>query len=335
MVFSNLNSMRLLVTGASGFVGRGLLPFLAAHGVNGIATGRETPTGLPAGWNGATRTAVLDGTTDTGPVDAVVHLEVKQHVPRPTAADETEFDHVNVGGTREWLDLASRRGMGRFVFLSTIKAVASAPAPQTEAALLRPNTPYGRSKAAAEQLVREWAAAERSRQGVILRPAPVYGPGNEANLAAFVRQIVAGKPCLIGRGETEKSVVSRTNLAAAIAFAAAHTAPGCEVYNVSDRDTFTLAALARLIAELAGAPTPKSIPAPLATLAAPAGDLLERLTGREFPLTTARLRAIRETSVFPCDKLMAAGFVHPQSTRDGLAEMLAWTNHGGQNPPLQ
>jgi UDP-glucose 4-epimerase len=316
--------MRILVTGSRGFVGRGLLPYLAARGFGGIATGRETPAGLPNGWNGATRTAVLGGTSDAEPLDTVVHLEVKQHVPRPSATDEADFDHVNVGGTREWLDWAARKGVGRFVFVSTIKAVASAAAPQTEAAPVRPNTPYGRSKAAAEHLVREWAAADPSRQGVILRPAPVYGPGNEANLAAFVRQIVAGKPCLIGRGETQKSVVSRTNLAAAIAFAAAHTAPGCEVYNVSDRDTFTLAALARLIAELAGARPPKSIPAFLAAAAAPVGDLIENVTGREFPLTTARLRAIRETSAFPCDKLVAAGFEHPQTTRDGLAEMLAW-----------
>jgi UDP-glucose 4-epimerase len=316
--------MKLLVTGSRGFVGRGLLPFLAARGCDGIATGRQPPAGLPEGWHGATRTAVLGGAADVGPLDAVVHLEVKQHVPRPTAADEAEFERVNVGGTREWLDWAARRGVGRFVFVSTIKAVAAADAPQTEAAPLTPDTPYGRSKAAAEQLVREWAASDPARQAVILRPAPVYGPGNEANLAAFVRQIVSGKPCLIGRGETRKSVVSRTNLAAAIAFAAARPGSGCEVYNVADRETFTLAALARLIAELAGARPPRSIPALLAAAAAPVGDLIENVTGREFPLTTARLRAIRETSVFPCDKLVAAGFAHPQTTREGLAEMLAW-----------
>jgi nucleoside-diphosphate-sugar epimerase len=100
---------------------------------------------------------------------------------------------------------------------------------------------------------------------VILRPAPVYGPGNEANLPAFVRQILADKPCLIGGGETRKSIVSRTNLCAAI----------------------------------------------------------EATTGRDFPLISARLRAIRETTVFPCDKLVAAGFTHPQTTRDGLAEIIA------------
>jgi UDP-glucose 4-epimerase len=314
----------VLVTGSRGFVGRGLVPFLASRGNDGTATGREPPTALPAGWRGLARRDVLGGGADIERVDAVVHLEVKQHVPRPTAADESEFQRVNVAGTGAWLDWATRQGVRRFVFVSTIKAVASAVTPQTEATPLAPNTPYGCSKAAAERLVADWAAADPSRKAVILRPAPVYGPGNEANLAAFVRQIVAGRPALIGRGETRKSVVSRTNLAAAIAFALTHSSPGCEVFNVSDRETYSLAELATLIASLASAPAPRSIPAPLATFAAPLGNLIEALSGRDFPLTTARLRAIRETSVFPCDKLLAAGFEHPQSTRDGLAEMLAW-----------
>jgi nucleoside-diphosphate-sugar epimerase len=316
--------MRLLVTGARGFVGRGLLPWLAGQGFSGIATGSEPPRDLPEGWQGAARGDVLGGRQDVGSVDAVVHLEVRQHVPRPTAADEAEFARINVGGTRDWLDWATARGLRRFVFVSTIKAVASGDGPRLESAPLTPNTPYGRSKAAAEGLVREWAAASPAREAVILRPAPVYGPGNEANLAAFVRQVLTGKPCLIGGGDTQKSIVSRTNLAAAIAFAAKTARPGCEVFNVSDRETLSLRELANLVATLAHAPPPRSIPGPLAALVAPVGNAFEVLTGREFPLTTSRLRSIRETSIFPCDKLVAAGYVHPQSTREGLAEMLAW-----------
>lgn len=316
--------MRLLVTGARGFVGRGLVPWLAGQGFSGIATGSEAPHGLPEGWQGTTRGDVLDGTRDFGPVDAIVHMEVRQHVPRPTAADDAEFERINVGGTRAWLDWASAHGLGRFVFVSTIKAVAPGDQPHLESAPLKPNTPYGRSKAAAEGLVRDWAAANPTREVVILRPAPVYGPGNEANLAAFVRQILAGKPCLIGRGDTKKSIVSRTNLAAAIAFAATTARPGCEVFNVTDRETLSLRELANLVATLAHAPPPRAIPGPLAALVAPLGNAFEMLTGREFPLTTNRLRSIQETSIFPCGKLVAAGYVHPQSTREGLAEMLAW-----------
>jgi UDP-glucose 4-epimerase len=247
---------------------------------------------------------------------------VKQHVPRPSAADVAEFDRVNVGGTRAWLDWAGRHGVGRFVFASSIKAVAPSTQPQFEDAPLEPDTPYGLSKARAETLVSEWAAADASQAAVILRPAPVYGPGNEANLAAFVRQIRAGRPCLVGSGATRKAIVSRANLAAALEFALVQARPGVEVFNVSDRETPSLAELARLIAALADAPAPRQVPAFAARLLAPVGDLASLLTGRDMPLTSARLKAIEETSVFPCDKLVAAGFRHPQTTREGLAEMI-------------
>jgi nucleoside-diphosphate-sugar epimerase len=314
--------MNILVTGATGFVGRGLLPLLAARGHTGVATGRTTPADLPPGWIGAARDRVLADTADLPRPDGIIHLEVKQHVPRPSAADVAEFDRVNVGGTRAWLDWAARHGVTRFVFASSIKAVAPSTQPQFEDAPLEPDTPYGLSKARAETLVGEWAAADASRGAVILRPAPVYGPGNEANLAAFVRQIRAGRPCLVGSGATRKAIVSRTNLAAALEFALVQARPGVEVFNVSDRETPSLAELARLIADLADAPAPRRVPAFAARLLAPVGDLASLLTGRDMPLTSARLKAIEETSVFPCDKLVAAGFRHPQTTREGLAEMI-------------
>ena len=94
--------------------------------------------------------------------------------------------------------------------------------------------------------MREWVKGDAARAAVILRPAPVYGPGNEANLAAFVRQIRAGRPCLVGAGTTRKSIVSRANLAAALEFAALRAQPGVEVFNVSDRETPSLADLATL-----------------------------------------------------------------------------------------
>jgi nucleoside-diphosphate-sugar epimerase len=317
--------MHCLVTGARGFVGRGLIPYLAARGHTGIATGRSVPVALPAGWRGADRDVVLTGgrgATDATGVDTLVHLEVKHHTPRPTAADVAEFDRVNVQGTRAWLEWAARNEVRRILFVSSVKAVRPAALPRSEQAELETDAAYGASKARAEQVVREWAAADAARSAVILRPAPVYGPGNDANLAAFVRQIRAGKPCLVGAGATRKSIVSRTNLVAAVEFTARAARRGVEVFNVSDPEAPTLAELAGTIAGLAGAPPPRRIPTWAARVIARVGDAIAGATGGDFPLTTSRLRALEETSLFPCDKLVAAGFRHPQSTREGVAEMV-------------
>jgi nucleoside-diphosphate-sugar epimerase len=324
--------MKLIVTGASGFVGRGLLPRLASAGHAGVATGREPPGNLPAGWRSARRADVLSGKVEADGVDAIIHLEVKHHVLRPTPAEIRGFRDVNVHGTQEWLDWASRHGVQRFIYTSSIKAVPPGDEEERVAVATgarggtppEPDTPYGRSKAAGEATVQDWALADPGRSAIILRPAPVYGPGNEANLAAFVQQVIAGKPCLIGLCDAQKSVVSRTNLAAAIEFALRVPNAGCEVFNVSDRETYSLGQLADMISALAGAPPPRRIPRALAGCVAIAGDVITAVTGREFPLTTARMKQMLATSVFPCSKLTAAGFVHPQTTEQGLAEMLEW-----------
>jgi UDP-glucose 4-epimerase len=335
--------MEFVVTGASGFVGRGLLAHLAARGHSGIATGRRPPADLPPGWRAATREDVLSGRVGpTGPA-VVVHLEVRQHRPRPTAADVEDFRRVNIEGTRAWLEWAAREGATRFVYVSSIKA---APRDRVErvpdisvSALRGPadrQAAYGWSKAVAEAVVRDWARAAGGREAVILRPAPVYGPGSGSNLAAFARQVMAGWPCLVGRGDVRKAIVSRLNLVAAIDLVAtmpvaAHAVAACPVYNVSDRDTLPLAAVAGMIAELAGSPPPRRIPLALARLVAVCGDLATAVTGREFPLTSPRLRVMLEESVYPCDRLVAAGYAPPQSTRAALAEMVAWMAAG--EPP--
>lgn len=333
--FNYPEGMEHVVTGASGFVGRGLLAVLAEHGHSGIATGRLPPVGLPAGWRAASRADVLAGREGPAGPAVVVHLEVRHHLPRPTAADVEELRRVNIEGTREWLDWAARHDARRFVHVSSIKAVpterSERVADLSAAAVREPSDmrdAYGWSKAVAETLVRDWARAKAGREAVILRPAPVYGPGSASNLAAFARQVVAGRPCLIGACDARKSVVSRRNLAAAIEFAATQPASDCPVYNVSDRETYSLGDLARMITELAGSPAPRRISKSLARLVAIFGDLATAVTGREFPLTSQRLSVMLAPSEYPCDRLVAAGFRHPQSTREGLAEMVAWMASG-------
>ena len=321
--------MECVVTGARGFVGRGLLPVLAAAGHVGTATGRTAPVDLPSGWRGMARGECLASVPSPVP-DTIIHLEVEKTVP--SAADPASIDRVNVGATRAWLDWATKHGVRRFVLVSSILATVPVGARGSEESPLATGLTYGGSKARAEAEVRAWVAAGEGRRGVILRPAAVYGPDPASNLLPFARRVIAGRRCLIGAGATPRSVVARGNLTAAIAFALAAAEAGCAVYQVSDPQPTTVADLAALIAELADAPPPRSIPLAVARMAAPIGDLLGRVTGRVLPLSSARLAALQGASHFPPDRLVAAGFVHPQSTREGIAEMLAWMARGPATP---
>ncbi len=315
---------RVVIAGAGGFLGRELVSVLAQVGYCGLATGRRPPDGIPAAFETATRDAVLNGRVRVEAVDAIVHLEAKHHVMNPDPRTVAEIEAVNVGGTKAWLDWASNRHVRQFVYASSVKAVRAEATETLETALPEAVDPYGRSKAKAEDAVRGWVAADPARRAVILRFAPVYGPGNTANLADFARQVLRGRPCFVGGGQTQKSVVSLRNATAAIAWALKCDLPGCEVFNVSDRAALSIVELAQMIAAAASAPRPRGVPAPLARVGAVAGDVAGWILERPALLNSRRLKAMLETSVFPADKLIAHGFVHAQETEDGIAELVSW-----------
>src|SRR4051812_20706500 len=105
--------MHIIVTGATGYVGRALVPHLARLGHTGVAVGRKPSFPLPGGWSYAERNQCLKR-GEAG--DWLVHLEVKQHVLAPTEKDLREFDEVNVLGTIQWLEWCTRFDVRKFLY---------------------------------------------------------------------------------------------------------------------------------------------------------------------------------------------------------------------------
>jgi nucleoside-diphosphate-sugar epimerase len=153
----------------------------------------------------------------------------------------------------------------------------------------------------------------------------VYGPGNQANMLSLVRAIDRRRFFLIGRNENIKSLISLKNLVAAVQHLIQIPVRGAEVYYLTDAQSYSVADIARMISDvLRHERGISSLPYPLARAAAIGGDLFTRITAKSFPLTTARLKALLETTHFSSSKLQSAGFVHPQTTREGLKEMVDW-----------
>jgi nucleoside-diphosphate-sugar epimerase len=317
--------MRILVTGASGFLGSRLVPELAAQGHSGIAVSRKRIDALPSGWSWEDRAAILSRSPGPAAPDALIHLEVKQHVPNPRPADIAEFTSVNVGGTQAWLDWSGSTGVTRFVYVSTIKAVSDSLEIQTENAGGQPSTPYGKSKRAAEDRVAAWTRQAQERSALILRPAVIYGPGNTANIASYIEAIDRNRFFLVGGSPNVKSIVSLGNAVSATAFLLERMSPGLQYYNLADAQSFSVCQLAETLSHLMGKP-PRfhSLPTPVARAIALVGDFIVGVLHRNFPLTSNRLNALIETTHFSAQKLVATGFKHPQTTEEGLAEMVAW-----------
>ncbi len=281
---------RLLVTGASGFVGHALTAHLLALGANEvIAMTRVIPANRLLG---ARYVATGDLTSATlGPAalagtDVIVHAAARVHVLNGDKAKSvTEFDRVNVAVTLELARCAVAAGVRRFVFLSSIGVngvETDIDKPFTEADLPQPHNPYAYSKLKAEQgLLR--LSEKTGLEVVIIRPPLVYGPGVRANFAALMRGVQRGWPLPLACVRNLRSMVAMDNLVSFIATCIDHPQAANRTFLVSDGQDISSPDLVRGLAQALGVAA-RLVPVPVSALqfvgrTLGKGDVIQRICG--------------------------------------------------------
>jgi len=304
--------MRILVTGASGFVGTALCRELLARGhAVRAAVRRLSPsaqTGLrqiliPDLAGEFDRRALVEG------VDAVVHLAAVAH----HAAGEPETRRVNVDATARLVEAAA--GLARrFVFMSSVKVHGedSGNAAYTESDPPRPEDSYGRSKLEAERLLVEHAARS-GMELVLIRPPLVYGAGVKANFLRLLSWVDSGLPLPLANVRNRRSLIYLGNLVDALARCIEHPAARGP-FLLSDEETVSTPELVSRIARALKRPA-RLVPLPTEFLrwagrVVGRADEIRRLTGN-LVVDASRARRLLDW--------------HPPHTLDqGLADTARW-----------
>jgi nucleoside-diphosphate-sugar epimerase len=313
---------RVLVTGASGFVGGHLSMELAAAGWQVRAAVRRPlrqQSSAPPCEERLIETIGPD--TDWSPVlrgvETVVHLAGRSAVP-DTSADRAlaAFRSVNVEGTRRLVRACVQSGVRRILFLSSIRAVGERTEvgrPFSEDSPCRPSDPYGISKLEAEQaLLAE--VRDSSVEAVILRSPLVYGPGVGGNFLRLMRAIDRRIPLPLGRVDNKRSLVFIHNLTSGILHCLAHPLSAGQILHIADAGAFSTPELLKALGAMLGRRV---------LLLPVSGEVLRgagRLLGR-----ADEIRRLTDSLEMTTDKIRKLlGWTPPSATREGLEAVASW-----------
>ena len=304
--------MRILVTGANGFVGSDLCHRLLQTSTHHLfAALRRPQPRFPSVLIPLPITDLSDLIPHLHQIDVIVHLAARVHQMQDTATDPLDaFRAVNTAATANLAQAAAQVGVKRFIYLSSIKVNGEyTPIDQPFTAQDSPNPqdPYGISKAEAEVQLRH-IAQTTGMEVVIIRPPLVYGPGVRANFLSLMRWLDKGLPLPLGAIHNRRSLVALPNLVDLITTCLTHPAAANQTFLVSDNEDLSTTDLLRRLAKALDKPA-RLIPVPMPIIQSTA-----QIIGK--PALAQRLCGSLQVDISKTQTLL--GWTPPVSVDQGL-----------------
>ena len=319
--------MNILITGIHGFVGSNLVVALKErHNLYGLDIVAPKKEGVVRTFSWKDIDSSSFPMQNLPEFDAIIHLAGKAHDTKNRSAAQAYFD-INTGLTQKIFDFFMESSAGKFIFFSSVKAAADSVVGDvlTEDVVPSPRGPYGESKIAAEEYIKEHSSFREEEGGrcsgkqvYILRPCMIHGPGNKGNLNLLYNVVKKGVPWPLGAFENRRSFTSIDNLCYVVeGLLTRDVASG--VYHMGDDEALSTNELIALMCEVLGRrPHIWRMDRRMMEGCAGLGTLLH------LPLNTERLRKLTENYVVSNAKIKSALGIErmPVRAEDGIVKTI-------------
>ena len=293
--------MKIIITGATGFVGKNLSDYLTGQADDVIAL--------------SLRDKAYQLNSDA---DAIIHLAGKAHDTKNTS-EESDYYQINTELTKVLFDKFLQSDIKDFIFFSSVKAAAdTVEGVLTEDTEPNPQTAYGKSKLQAEEYLLSKVLPVGKRL-IIIRPCMIHGKGNKGNLNLLYKVVKLGIPWILASYDNQRSFISIDNLNFAIHTLLHNSQVASGVYQVADDSAISTNQLITIIAKATNKkPKLVSIPKVMINKLADIGDKFN------LPLNSERLQKLTESYVVSNAKIKQALNIDslPVSAEQGLLQTI-------------
>ena len=261
----------------------------------------------------------LESLRETITGDVVMNLAA---VHRDDVRDEFEYQRTNVDGTDNVARVCSEKGINKIVFTSTVAVYGFAKPGTNESGVINPFNEYGRTKFQAEEKLRAWYA-KGNNSLIIVRPTVIFGEGNRGNVFNLFNQIASGQFLMIGKGENKKSMAYIRNVVAFLEVCLV-TDQKFGVYNYTDTPDLTMNMLVAQVRRTLNNKDGVGLRLPywLGMLLGYCADIASRVSGKDLPVSSIRIKKFISSTEFQSTKSQLDGFIPQYELVDGIDRTL-------------
>ena len=311
--------MKVIVTGGSGFIGGNLVSALLAQDQDVLIYDKGHSKEYP---DICLNHDILDRDAleaSLKNIDVVYHLAA-EHADNVYPA--SLYYDVNVGGAEKLVMAAEKQCVKKIIFTSTAALYGFNTGVPDEDSPVIPFNDYGKSKYDAEKIIQNWAEKDRKRCAVIVRPVAIFGAGCKGNVYNMLNLIKAKKFIMVGDGKHKKSMGYVENIVTFLATLIEHK-QGFHIYNYADKPDMTAREIISHALKIFG--WPDSIPRIPVWLGLAGGicfDALGKFSGRDYPISSIRVKKFCTETQVSTLKLEKTGFRAPFTIHEGLKRMI-------------